>query len=81
MPNVELVSSFSEATNSRAIDSALALLADDVRWSRPPDAPITGTRRAPMQVRKMWRALIDSLESFEVEPTGLRRPATRCWRG
>lgn len=57
------------AINEGELDEALDLLADDIRWSRPPDVPITGTLEGVDAVRGMWRAVIGALQAFEIEPT------------
>jgi ketosteroid isomerase-like protein len=66
----ETVRAFYDALNSGRLEDALGLLAADVRWSRPPDVPVTGTLEGVAEVRRMWVALSESLESFEVVPTG-----------
>jgi ketosteroid isomerase-like protein len=68
---ISVVRGFYEAINEGEIDRAVGLLAEDVRWSRPPDVPVTGTLEGVEAVRKMWRAFAGALESFEIEPTGL----------
>ena len=68
---VDVVKRFYEAINEGEIDLAIGLMAEDVRWSRPPDVPVTGTLEGIEAVRKMWRAFAGSLERFEIEPTGL----------
>ena len=70
----QTVQAFYDAINSGRMDDALALLAEDVRWSRPPDVPITGTLEGVEQVRTMWAAFTESLERFEIEPTGFESP-------
>ena len=71
------VHAFFEAINGGAVDEAVGLLSDDVRWSRPPDVPITGTLEGIEAVRKMWRAFTGSLESFEIEPRRLQESGER----
>jgi len=68
---------FYEAINRGDTDAALALLADDVRWHRPPDVPITGTLEGIGAVSKMWSAFTGSLERFEIEPTGYESEGDR----
>lgn len=63
------IEAFSSAVNSGSIDEALALLAPDVHWHRPPDVPITGTLEGVEQVGKMWRALMGPLDRFEIVPS------------
>ena len=70
-PAVEVVERFYEAINDGEIDLAVGLFAEDVRWSRPPDVPVTGTLEGVEAVRKMWRAFAGNVERFEIEPTGL----------
>ena len=81
-----VIEDFSSAVNSGSIDEALALLAPDVHWHRPPDVPITGTLEGAEQVGKMWRALMGPLERLEVVPSrfehgGDRVLATVTFRG
>jgi ketosteroid isomerase-like protein len=71
----ETVQAFYDAINARRMDDALELLADDVRWSRPPDVPITGTLEGRGEVRRMWTALVESLERFEIAATGFEEDA------
>jgi ketosteroid isomerase-like protein len=66
----ETVRAFYDAINSGRLDDALGLLAADVRWARPPDVPVTGTLEGADAVRRMWVALTESLERFEVVPNG-----------
>lgn len=66
-----VVRSFYEAFNTGRLEEALETLAEDVRWSRPPDVPIAGTVEGRPGVERMWEAATGSLESFEIEPTAL----------
>jgi ketosteroid isomerase-like protein len=59
------------AFNAGRFEEALAILADDVTWARPPDVPITGTVTGRDEVMRLWRAATDRLESFEIEPTSI----------
>jgi ketosteroid isomerase-like protein len=68
---LRLVERFYGAINGGEIDLAIGLLSEDVRWSRPPDVPVTGTLEGTEAVRKMWRAFAGALERFEIEPTRL----------
>jgi ketosteroid isomerase-like protein len=68
---IRVVKRFYESINDGEIDLAIGLLSEDVRWSRPPDVPVTGTLEGTEAVRKMWRAFAGNLERFEIEPTGL----------
>lgn len=61
-----VVRAFYAAINGGCWDEALGLLSEDVRWSRPPDVPITGTIEGVGGVERMWRAFTGSLESFEI---------------
>ena len=72
-----LVESFSQAVNAGELERALEMLAPDVRWHRPPDVPITGTLEGREQVGKMWRAMMGSLERFEVVPGRFEHDAER----
>ena len=65
-----LAARFYEAVNAGDLDPALALLADDVVWHRPPDVPVTGVVEGREKVRRMWAAFIEPLDRFEIEPTG-----------
>ena len=64
-----VVREFFDAINSGDVDEAIGLLSPEVRWSRPPDVPITGTLEGVEAVRKMWRAFAGSVDRFEMEPT------------
>lgn len=66
------VGAFFEAINDGNVDEAVGLLAEDVRWSRPPDVPVTGTLEGVEAVRKMWRAFSASLREYAIEPAALR---------
>lgn len=57
------------AINEGRIDETAGLLADEVRWHRPPDVPISGTVEGADGVAKMWRAFGGSLEIFEMVPS------------
>ena len=65
------VRAFYEAFNSGRLADAAETLAEDVRWSRPPDVPITGTVEGRSGVERMWDAATASLERFQIEPTAL----------
>lgn len=65
---------FYEALNEGDVDGAVALLAPEVSWDRPPDVPITGTVDGRDEVRKMWASFADATGAFEIEPTGYEAP-------
>lgn len=73
----DTVRSFFEAINDGSVDEAVGLLTEDVRWSRPPDVPVTGTLEGVEAVRKMWRAFAASAREFELEPTALHAEGDR----
>ena len=68
---------FYDAINDSRLEQALALLSADVRWSRPPDVPVTGTIEGVGGVERMWRAFTGSLESFEIVPKHLEARGER----
>ena len=72
MSALETVRAFYEAVNEGGADEAVGLLREDVRWSRPPDVPVTGTLEGVEAVRKMFRAFGEPLERFEMDPGELR---------
>ena len=61
---------FYEALNEGDVDGAVALLAPEVSWDRPPDVPITGTVHGRDEIRKMWASFAQNAGAFEIEPTG-----------
>jgi limonene-1,2-epoxide hydrolase len=63
------VESFYAQINAGDVESAVSRLAEDVRWHRPPDVPITGTVEGVDEVQRMWASFTGSLDSFEIEPT------------
>lgn len=65
------------AINAGEPAEGLGMLADDVRWHRPPDVPITGTIEGAESVAKMWRSFTGALESFEIRPSRLEAKADR----
>jgi ketosteroid isomerase-like protein len=67
----DAVNRFYAQVNAGDVDGALTLLADDVRWERPPDVPISGTEEGIEAVRRMWTAFTGSLERFEIDPDRL----------
>ena len=69
--NAEIARRLYRAINEGELDNAIELLAEDVRWSRPPDVPITGTLKGVEAIRGMWRGVTDALQAFEIEPTGV----------
>ncbi|MSO40673.1 MAG: nuclear transport factor 2 family protein [Solirubrobacterales bacterium] len=77
MTDVEILKSLYEAINRGEIDRALEAMAQDVRWSRPPDVPITGTLEGIDQVERMWRAFLGSSGRFEIEPTSFEQNGDR----
>jgi ketosteroid isomerase-like protein len=60
------VNAFYAAINSGEAAMGLGMLAEDVRWRRPPDVPVTGTIEGLDEARKMWRAFGGSLQIAEV---------------
>jgi ketosteroid isomerase-like protein len=65
----EPVVAFYAAISDGDHERAGSLLAEDVRWHRPPDVPITGTVEGADEVRRMWASFAGSLDSFEIAPT------------
>ena len=65
---------FYEALNEGDVDGAVALLAPEVSWDRPPDVPITGTVNGRDEIREMWSSFADRAGRFEIEPTGFEGP-------
>jgi ketosteroid isomerase-like protein len=65
---------FYEALNEGDVDGAVALLAPEVSWDRPPDVPVTGTVHGREEIRKMWASFVEQAGSFEIEPTGFEGP-------
>ena len=65
----EIVRRLYRAINEGELDDAIDLLAEGVRWSRPPDVPITGTLEGVDAIRGMWQSVTGALQAFEVEPT------------
>ncbi len=75
--NQEVVRAFYEAINGGGPDEAVRLLREDVTWDRPSDVPITGTLEGVEAIRKMWKAMTESLERFEIEPTAYEHSGDR----
>ena len=65
---------FYEALNEGDVDGAVALLAPEVSWDRPPDVPVTGTVNGRDDIREMWASFADAAGKFEIEPTGFEGP-------
>jgi uncharacterized protein len=65
----EAVEAFYAAISEGELERAGTLLAEDVRWHRPPDVPVTGTVEGAEEVARMWASFSGSLDSFEVVPT------------
>lgn len=63
---------FYDAVNDGELEDASALLAEDVRWTRPPDVPLTGTIEGRAKVEQMWRSFQVPMEGFRIDPTQLR---------
>ena len=67
---------FYEALNEGDVDGAVALLAPEVSWERPPDVPVTGTVDGRDEIREMWASFADGTGGFEIDPTGFEAPDT-----
>ena len=69
-----MVERFYEALNEGDTEGAVALLAPEVSWDRPPDVPITGTVNGREEIREMWASFAEATGAFEIEPTGYESP-------
>ena len=67
---------FYEALNEGDVEGAVALLAPEVSWDRPPDVPVTGTVNGREEIQEMWASFREHAGRFEIEPTGFEAPDT-----
>ena len=73
-PKQGMLERFYEALNEGDVDGAVALLAPEVSWDRPPDVPITGTVNGRDDIREMWASFAGAAGALEIEPTGFEGP-------